>query len=235
MATKYSINWENDEPVSFEIDGVTYRTLNEVPNEKDRRKLAAMLDMPEETDETDEQFEREIAEFDREFEKDMQKARKDAAQGSRIVMGIFTGVALLMLAIAGIASFFNLQKLGQEASAPGRVVEVVSQRQYVNEQDRVYQDYYYPVVEFTAADGRTRSVQMSEGSNPPSYETGEEVVVRYNPQKPIDARIQSASSDALMWILPGITGVLGLAFLGAVWLVRTLMASDEEEEQGSIG
>jgi flagellar basal body-associated protein FliL len=226
VATKYSINWENDEPVSFEIDGATYRTLDEVPNEKDRRKLAAMLDTPEETDE---QFEREIAEFDREFEKDMQKARKNAAQGSRIVMGIFTGVALLMLAIAGIASFFNLQKLGSEASAPGRVVEVVSQRQYINEQDHVYEDYYYPVVEFTAADGRTRTVQMSEGSNPPSYETGEEVVVLYNPQKPIDARIQSTDSAVLMWILPGITGVLGLAFLVAVWVVRTLMASDEEE------
>ena len=48
MAKKYSINWENDEPVSFEIDGVTYRTLDEVPNEKDRRKLAAMLDTAEE-------------------------------------------------------------------------------------------------------------------------------------------------------------------------------------------
>jgi hypothetical protein len=229
VTTKYSINWENDEPVSFEVNGVTYETLEDIPNEKDRRKLAAMMDSSAETDESDEQFDQEFRDFNREFEKDMQEARKSSAQGTRIIVAIFTGVAVLMLLIAGIASFFNVQKISKEASAPGRVVEIVSRREYVNQQDHVYQDYYYPVVEFTAADGRTRQLQINEGSNIPSYETGEEVVVRYNPQKPIDARIQSAGSDALMWILPGITGVLGLAFLGAVFMVRNFLMDKDEE------
>mgnify|MGYP001570722250 CR=1 FL=1 len=40
---KYSINWENDEAQSFEVDGVTYNSLEEVPDWMDRDKLAAMM------------------------------------------------------------------------------------------------------------------------------------------------------------------------------------------------
>jgi hypothetical protein len=228
VTKKYSINWENDVPVSFEVDGVAYGTLEDIPNEKDRRKLAAMLDSAEEMDETSDQIEKEFENFDREFEKDFQETQKASADGTKIVVTIFSGVAVLMLLIAGIASFSNLQQLAKEASVPGRVVEVVSRREYINQQDRIYQDFYYPVVEFTAADGRTRTLQMSEGSNPPSYETGDEVVVLYNPEKPLDVRIQSFGSSALMWILPGITGILGAAFLGAVVVVRRFLMEEEK-------
>ena len=31
MAKKYSINWENEEPVSFEVDGVTYELAGRCP------------------------------------------------------------------------------------------------------------------------------------------------------------------------------------------------------------
>ena len=47
---KYSINWENDEPVSFEVDGVTYNSLDDVPSERDRNKLAAMMDAASDED-----------------------------------------------------------------------------------------------------------------------------------------------------------------------------------------
>ena len=40
---KYSINWENDEAVSFEVNGVTYESLDDIPNWKDRDKLSAMM------------------------------------------------------------------------------------------------------------------------------------------------------------------------------------------------
>ena len=35
---KYSINWENEEPVSFEVDGVLYESLDDIPDEADREK-----------------------------------------------------------------------------------------------------------------------------------------------------------------------------------------------------
>jgi hypothetical protein len=132
-----------------------------------------------------------------------------------------------MLLIAGIASMNNILKINREKSAPGRVVEMIERLEYVNEQDRIVENYYYPVVEFVAGDGKRRSVQMNEGSSSPRYEVGDEVVVLYEPERPLDARVRSFGSSALMWILPGITGILGVAFLGAVIAVQKLMPPDQ--------
>ena len=222
---KYSINWENDEPVSFEVDGVRYESLDQIPDDADRDKIAGMLDAS-----LDRQFEEEFKDFDREFDKEFEAHQKSSVNVEKLILGIFSGVAVLMLMIAAISSFRALSRLSREASAPGRVVDVVVQRTYVNEQDRIVRDYYYPVVEFTADDGRWRSVQMSEGSSSPYYEAGDEVTVRYDPEHPLDARIKSPGSDALMWILPVITGVLGLGFLGAVMVVRRFMPQTEKDE-----
>jgi hypothetical protein len=135
-----------------------------------------------------------------------------------------------MLLIAAISSFSAVSRMSGEASAPGRVVEIIERREYVNEQDRVVQDYYYPVVEFVSADGRPHTVHMTEGSSAPSHEVGDEVTVLYDPDHPLDARIKSFGSYALMWILPGITGILGLGFLGAVLVVRNVMKPTESDE-----
>lgn len=214
---KYSINWEDDEAVSFEVDGVTYENLDDIPDEDDRLKLEAMMDSAED------------AEFDAEFEKmgkEVEQIKGPAVE--KVILTVFTGIAALMLLIAGVASFFNIQKINHEESAPGKVVDMISRREYVNEQDRVVQEYYYPVIEYISADGKRHSVQLNEGSSSPEYEKGDEVTVLYNPDRPLDARIKSFGSAALMWILPGITGILGIAFLGAVLAVRKLMPSEEE-------
>lgn len=225
MPKKYSINWENDEPVSFEVDGVTYGSLDQIPDEDDREKLTAMIDAS-----WDQQFEKEFQDFDKEFKKDWEEHKKSSGKIEKLILGIFTGVAVLMLLIAAISAWSAVSKMSQEQSAPGRVVEIVQRREYVNEQDRVVQDYYYPVVEFVSADGRQHSVQMSEGSSSPSHEAGEEVTVLYNPDHPLEARIKSVGSSALMWIVPGITGILGLCFLGAVLVVRKLMPPTEDSQ-----
>lgn len=216
---KYSINWEDDVPVSFEVDGVAYESLEAVPDEADRLKLEAMMDSS---------FD---AEFDAEFEKMSKEVNQiNGPKVENIILSIFTGIAALMLIIAGIASFNNILKINREESASGRVVEIVSRREYVNEQDRIIEEYYYPVVEFVAQDGKRRSVQLKEGSSSPQYEVGDEVEVLYEPDHPLDARIKSVGSSALMWILPGITGILGIAFLGAVLVVQKLMPPKESEE-----
>ena len=222
---KYSINWENDEPVSFEVDGVSYESLDEVPDEADREKLSAMMDAS-----LDQQFEKEFKDFDKEFEKDREEHKKTSASAEKIILGVFTGVAVLMLLIAFVSSASAVLKMSREESAPGRVVEIIERREYVNEQDRVVEEYYYPVVEYISRDGRFHSVQMTEGSSPPSHEVGDEVTVLYNPERPLEARIKSFGSSALMWILPGITGILGLGFLGAVMAVRKLMPSTEDTQ-----
>jgi len=216
MAKKYSINWENDEPVSFEVDGQTYDSLDDVPNEKDRDKLAAMVQTASEDDFEDVKFDQ------KEFE-ELQKAADNPTM-ERWVLGGFTAIAVVMLLVTVISTFFNVQKIAREQSAPGRIVDVVVRRELINEENDIVREFYYPVVEFVAIDGHKRTVQMSEGSDSAYYEKGNEIIVRYDPEHPLDARIKSAGSNALMWILPVITGILGIAFAGAVIVVKKVMA-----------
>ena len=211
MPKKYSINWENDEPTSFEVDGVSYESLDQVPDENDRSKLEAMLNAS-----LEQEFEEEFEDFDREFEKELEAHKKTSASAEKLILGIFSGVALVMLLIAFVSAASALLKMNREESGPGRVVEMILRREYVNEQDRIVQEYY--------------SVQMTEGSSAPSHEVGDEVTVLYDPEHPLDARIKSFGSAALMWVVPGITGILGLGFLGAVVAVRKLMPSTESAE-----
>lgn len=214
---KYSINWENDEAISFEVDGVEYKVLEDIPDEGDRLKLEAMMDSSFDADFNDPEF----AKMSKEVE------QINGPKVENIILSVFTGIAVLMLLIAGIASFNNVTKMGREQSAPGIVVDMIQKREYVNQQDRIIEEYYYPVVEYTSQDGKAHKVQLKEGSSSPEYEVGDDVTVLYNPEHPLDARIKSVGSSALMWILPGITGVLGIAFLGAVVAVRKLMPQEE--------
>jgi hypothetical protein len=226
---KYSINWENDEPVSFEVDGNLYESLDQIPDEADRSKLETMMNAS-----VEDEFEKEFQEFDREFEKEFEAHKKTSANAEKLILGIFSGVAVIMLFIAFLSSASAILKMNKEVSAPGRVVEIIQRREYVNEQDRVIQDYYFPVVEFVSADGRRHSVQMTEGSSAPSHEVGDDVTVLYAPDHPLDARIKSFGSSALRWILPGITGILGLGFLVAVMAVRKLMPSTESSAANEL-
>lgn len=219
MPKKYSINWEDEVPVSFEVDGVTYASLEDVTNPKDRRKLEAMLD-------TSEEIEQSFDDFDKNFDKEFAEMKSDSKTMENIIFWIFSGVAALMLLIAGISSFFNVQKLSKEQGSDGVVVDVVKHRQYIDEQDEVYDDFYFPVVRFTASDGKTRELEMSEGSSSQEYEAGDKVTVLYDPDRPLDARIKSFGSSALMWILPAITGILGVAFGGAVWMVSKFLFNE---------
>jgi hypothetical protein len=206
---QYAVKWENEQAVSFEVDGVTYASLNEIPDKGDKRKLQAMLAASSAPD------------FD---EKEWEQTQKESNKAENLILWIFGGVAALMLLIAVVATGANIAKITVERSAPGMVLEVVKLPVYdENDRDRVLREINYPVVRFTADDGRRRDVQMSEGSELPFYEAGDEVTVRYNPQHPLEARIDSAGSSVLMWILPGITGILGLAFGGAVLAVKWLM------------
>jgi hypothetical protein len=227
MPRKYSINWQDDEPISFEVDGLVYENLEQVPDEADRAKLEAMVNGSME-----QQFEKEFKDFDKEFQKDLEEHKKTAVRAEKVILEIFTGGAILMLLIAAASSANAMLRMSREERAPGRILEIVRRREYVNEQDRVVQDYYFPVVEFVSEDGHHHTVPMTEGTSAPLHEVGDEITVLYDPEHPLDARIQSFGSSALMWVLPGITGILGLGFLGAVLAVRKFLqpAADQQNE-----
>ena len=218
---KYAIEWDDDLPVSFTVNGVTYKRLDDIPDATDRRKLEAMLNSAED------------AEFDPQFNAEIAKAHKELEQISafpveKVILGVFTGIAILMLLIAGITSYNNIRKVDRERSVSGKVVDMITRQQYGDENpNEVIGEAYFPVVEFVINDKRY-IVELNEGSNPPFYEVGDEVTILYEPENLQDARIKSAGSSALMWILPSITGILGIGFLVAVIAVRKVMAEDNQ-------
>jgi hypothetical protein len=220
MAKKksYSINWEDDKVISFTVNGVAYTSLPDVPNLQDRRRLEMMMNNVPADDDFESEAEPEI-----DFEAEREKTIREVNQAQNIILWVFGGVAVVMLLVAFFSAWSAISQLAREESAPGTVVEVVARRQYIDQQDDITEEYYYPVVRFTAEDGRRREVQMTEGSNWLEYEAGDAVTVRYNPERPLDARIDSLGSTMLLWILPSITSILGLAFGGAVLVVNRVM------------
>lgn len=138
---------------------------------------------------------------------------------SKIILTVFSGVALLMFLIAAISAFYTIRTLTKEKSVVGRVVRLVMR------QDQNGQAFYYPVVAFNLPNGEPETVQLAEGSWPAAYTEGQAVIVAYDPAQANTARIKSFSSTLELWILPLITGGLGIAFslatAFAYWLLRT--------------
>jgi hypothetical protein len=165
------------------------------------------------------EFERDFDDFDAEF----RELERQSARFPMMIVAIFLGIGVLTLAIALTSGFSAARQIAAEQPAPGRIFDLIlrtSPGGYDSEGNyQPPQDYYYPVVEFSLPNGDQVTVQLSEGSWPAAYTIGEEVTIIYNPDRPTDARIQSASSNFLVWLLPGLTGLLGVAFLAAAGLV----------------
>lgn len=209
MATKnYSINRRKHGTVIYEIDGALYTDLSQVPDESDRAMLAAMQD----------------GSFDHEMETDAGNSidagvpGADTARMRTIFLGVFFIIAVLMLLVAAVSSFTVIDQVNREMTAPGSVVDTVEHQE--SGDNSVFS---YPVVAFTDRDGKDHTVQVSEGSSPPEWAVGDAVTVRYDPANPEGARIESWTSDLLLWLLPGITGIVGIGFLLAVLLVFMIM------------
>jgi hypothetical protein len=240
MSKKYSINIEDEQVVSVEIDGVVYEDPDQIPDQEDRARIIQLMDGSSE-DDFDEIFDQE---FDREFEAEFQELQRRSARFPTLIVAIFLGVALIMLAVAAISAFNSFRRLSREESAPGQVVDLVLRR-YQPDSSQDSREFYYPVVEFNLPDGSRQHIQLSEGSWPPAYSVGEPVTVLYDPGNPQEARIQSGSSTLLMWILPAITGTIGVAFLVVLIIVFKMrpagntwtnpLGASEQGDFGSIG
>lgn len=234
MAKKYSVKVENGEVVSVEVDGVSYAHPDQIPDEKDRAKIEALIDHTINED-LDSAFDEEFKDFDKEF----RELEKQSAKFPTLILGIFLLVAIIMLTISVISAVGARRTVAREQEAPGVVVDMTlrtSQGGYDSEGTyQAPQDYYYPVVEFALPDGKIKTVQLSEGSWPPAYEVGEQVTVLYDPSKPINARIQSASSNILMWLVPGITGAVGVGFLIAALTVWWFFRPAPEKDEAEVG
>lgn len=222
---KYSIHWEDDEIVSIEVDGVRYAKPEDISDPEDRAQVERLMARAAEP-EPDPDFDQEFGpEFDRRLAEAAGEAQRATASVPKIVGGIFLAVAVLLLGIAALLTANTAAALDREASAPGRVVEVVARR------DEAGRTFYYPVVEFILPDKGRQTIRLSEGSSPPAHTPGEAVTIRYDPARPnASARIDSPGDAALQWLGAGITGFVGLVFLVAALLVLRFLHPAESRD-----
>jgi hypothetical protein len=194
MRTKYTIIFEDNEPVSIEINGKKYTSPDQISNDLDRARVIRMMFADPDTSS-------EISEV-------------DSSDLTRILTWVFASAAALMLIIALTAGVIVGQAAGREISAAGVVVAL--------RQDRGSDgsSYFYPVVEFKLPNGETQTLRSNAGTNPPAYRQGDAVTVLFDPQQPEQARIQSFGSSFDRWIVSIITGILGLAMAGAALFAR---------------
>ena len=204
MAKKYSVNMQDDEIISVEVNGVRYKTLDQVPDEDDRDKLQALMASSSGMD--------------------LEMPTEQPAALPKFFPFIFLGVSILMLLITAISAVIIGRGLAIEKSTPGYVVDLVSRR------DSNGNEYFYPLVEFYLPDNSRQTVQLPEGSWPPAYEKGQAVTVAYDPAQPRNARVLSTGGTITLWTLPIITGVLCLAFSAATWLVFWILKPEPAQK-----
>lgn len=203
MAKKYSVQMENDEIVSVAVDGVSYTDPEDIPDKLDRKKIKSLISRTTGAESDDI--------LDQEFKKDVNDMEKQSAVFPKLLVAIFLGVAAITLTIAAFSTYSAVQTITREVSAPGQVVEQVVHSSR-DSSTGYLTDFTYPIVRYTPPDQSARTVQMSEGSSPPDYAVGDQVTVLYDPQHPNNARIKSLTSDLLLWLLPGITFLVGAVF-----------------------
>lgn len=221
MAKKVSIDFDNDQVVSVKVDGVEYASPEDIPDPEDRARVKALISKSDEA-EPDDEFDQA---FDREFEKELAEIQKEHGKFPKLFLSIFGAVAVVLLVISVISAVQATRTLAKEVSAPGQVVDLVEHASVDTDTGNT-NIFSYPVVEYRLPDGLVKRVEMHEGSSPPVYEVGQAVTVMYDPQQPVNARINSFSSMLLLWILPGITATVGFVFLIVTVVVFRISRSD---------
>ena len=124
-----------------------------------------------------------------------------------------------MLVIATITRISTGGTLANEQRVQGHVTALVTRT------DADGDLFYYPVVRFVLPDGSRQTAQTDAGSSPPAYSVDDAVTVRYDPEHSDQARIDSFAGALSLWIVPLVTGILGVAFLLATLLAHRMFST----------
>ena len=145
----------------------------------------------------------------------------------KIIGSVFAFIGLVFI----LVSFWNYrntrQFLAQSATAPGEVVDLVLRSSQTGD-SRTSSGVYYPVVRFATPEGQYIEFQSGVGSQPPAYRIGDPVTVRYRPDDPYRARIDSFFQ---LWFLSVLFGGLGFVFgsIGFVLILIVYQTSRKEK------
>lgn len=157
---------------------------------------------------------------DPEFERESRELADSSRTLTRVLLFVFLGIAVLMVVVAVLTGVTTSRKLAREKAALAQVTEMTERKGSDGN------SFFYPKVAFDVPDGGRFNVQLAEGSWPPAYRVGDLVTVRYDGQNPLDARIASGGGTSALWTWTLVTGVLGIAFLGAAVLAWAMGRSD---------
>lgn len=210
------------------------KSLREQVEEYKRRQKAAEEKAAKPADESaagggddlDEHDEDEDEDEDDEEWKELDPASAAAVEASganvvRIVSTVFICVGIVLLLVSAATFWFTRQSVAAEVSVEGVVVNNVI-RQHTsrasNSSRETTSDYYHAVVEFPLADGTKKTVEMPQGDWPKAYDEGEKVTVRYDPEKPLKARV--GGGGPLDFLATLITGFMGAVFTAIAIGVR---------------
>lgn len=216
MKKKYSLNWEDDKLISVEVDGTVYAAAELIPDPEDRKRVEAMIENASGV-EDDAEFNRTFDEINRQLDAEALRHPNTEQSLMNLVFGIFMGVAVLLLGIAGFSAYLVQKTEASETVVLGQVVEIVG------EPGADGRDFYSPVVKFPTADGAWVTITLQEASRPSLYAVGDSVEVRFDPARPQFALTSDAAANR--WIVTIICGVLGGVFLGVSLLIRKIFGS----------
>lgn len=116
---------------------------------------------------------------------------------------IFTLVGIGMLVGCGWTLGSTLKFRKEATTTEGTVVDFSTSR------DNKGKVMYSPIVEYRDLSGTTRQLSSSVSSSSPGYDRGDKVNVRFMPQTPESARIDSFMEN---WFAPLLLGGLGFLF-----------------------
>ena len=158
----------------------------------------------------------------------------DLPKNTQRTLGMFTrvfrAVSLLLGAVALISAGTTLFFVVNSESATGSVVdfeEVTNPAPVLNPGGT--SSFYYAIIQFSTPENRQVRFQGRSGRGDSSFEQGDRVEVRYRPENPEQARIDSTLE---IWATPLIFGGLFLVF-GIIGLVAPFAFADHRGNRRS--
>lgn len=137
------------------------------------------------------------------------------------IVAVGLGAIALILTVITVVIVVRTQAFVSESStSSGQVINLVPRQSCDKDDDgyRTCSTVFAPRVRFTTVDGRQVIFVSPTASNPPEYEEGDRVDVRYRSNDPKDAVIDSVSG---VWLGAIVTGGIAALFavFCAVWVV----------------
>jgi hypothetical protein len=144
-------------------------------------------------------------------------------RGFTLVAAILGLIAIVLGLVCGVTAFRTRAFLTESTSAPGEVIGIVPRESCDEDDDghRSCTTVYAPRVRYTTADGREIVFVSDTASSPASYSEGDRVTIRYRPDEPTNARLDTVTG---IWLSSIITGGLALFFavFSGIWIALAI-------------